>query len=504
MNVQANGKLAAKSWLVDNGSIAQPNLAAQIMNIMEQGVIVWSADGVCELHNTRIFDVLEIAGADIGIGTDRAVFLEFAEGRGEFAPDVLDSALERFKAHKPFTIDRKLPSGRIVSTSARPSRGGGFVVSYTDVTEARSVAAKLAEAIETAAKSEERTRAVLAQERQRQREAEMLGQLDEWLQSCKSLDELFEIVRTFMQKLLPQTSGELLVYSNSRDVLEGACAWAQPNPLAQISPDSCWALRRGRSYQFEPEALCFVCDHARSQGHDGSQPYICVPIIAHGDTVGLLHILFDASALSADVSDPRSFAIRCGEHISMAIANVKLRDELHAQSIRDPLTGLYNRRFFMDAMRRLIASSINAGVPFGLISFDADKFKLFNDNHGHDAGDVVLQAIAETMLECLPVDAVSCRVGGEEFAVILPQCDLVTAEKHAQNLRMAIEATNVRYMQGTLPRMSISAGVSAFPKHGTAPQTILKQADEALYLAKANGRNCVICAKDQKVEASTR
>jgi len=339
---------------------------------------------------------------------------------------------------------------------------------------------------------------VLEKERRRQREAEMLGQLDEWLQSCKSLDELFEIVQTFMNKLLPQTRGELLVYSNSRDVLEGACAWSQPNPLAQMQPDSCWALRRGRSYQFEPDALCFVCDHARTQGHDGTDPYICVPIIAHGDTVGLLHILFDSESVNADVLDPRGFAVRCGEHISMAIANVKLRDELHAQSIRDPLTGLYNRRYFMDAMRRLIASATHSEQAFGLISFDADKFKLFNDNHGHDAGDVVLQAISEKMLDSLPSDAVSCRLGGEEFAVILPLCDFTATERHAQSLREAIEATHVRYMQGSLPRMTVSAGVAAFPVHGTAPQVLLKQADEALYLAKANGRNCVVCAQENK------
>ena len=161
-----------------------------------------------------------------------------------------------------------------------------------------------------------------------------------------------------------------------------------------MAPDGCWALRRGRSYKCEPETLSFLYDHVCGQGHQGNAPYICVPIIAHGDTVGLVHIQFDADSDEIDMLDPQAFATRCYEHISMAIANVKLRDELHAQSIRDPLTGLYNRRFFLDTMRRLLIGAGRQKQTFSRVSFDADTFKLFNDDHGHDAGDVVLQAIS--------------------------------------------------------------------------------------------------------------
>lgn len=179
----------------------------------------------------------------------------------------------------------------------------------------------------------------------------------------------------------------------------------------------------------------------------------------------------------------------------MAIANVKLRDELHAQSVRDPLTGLYNRRFFMDAMRRFLGAATMGDKGVGLISFDADKFKLFNDNHGHDAGDVVLQAISEKVLEVIPSDAVACRMGGEEFAVIALICTAKASEALAEKIRTGIAATQVRYVHGALPRTTISAGVSFYPKHGTSPQVLLKQADEALYAAKAKGRNCVVVAK---------
>ncbi|MDG1866939.1 MAG: GGDEF domain-containing protein [Yoonia sp.] len=153
----------------------------------------------------------------------------------------------------------------------------------------------------------------------------------------------------------------------------------------------------------------------------------------------------------------------------MAIANVKLRDELHAQSIRDPLTGLYNRRFFLDTMRRLLIGAGRQKQTFSRVSFDADTFKLFNDNHGHDAGDVVLQAISEKLLDVVPGDAIDCRMGGEEFAVILPDCMLKSAQGIANQMREVIADTQVQYVHGTLPKITISAGVSSFPQHGKTP-----------------------------------
>jgi PAS domain-containing protein len=172
MNIQADSKSGRKSWLVDSDQTpkkAPPDLAMQIINIMEQGIIVWSADGVCELHNTRIFGVLELSGGDIGIGTKRSDFLALAEKRGEFAAAARAEATAKFKSHKPFSFDRKMRIPRIVSTNARPSCGGGYVATFTDVTEARRVAEKLAKAIEEAALSERRAHEVLQNERIRQK-----------------------------------------------------------------------------------------------------------------------------------------------------------------------------------------------------------------------------------------------------------------------------------------------------------------------------------------------
>ena len=468
------------------------SLMMQIMNAMEQGILVWSADGVCELHNTRIFKILELPSDALEIGTRRDEFLDAACLRGEFTREGMAETKKNFQTGRPFQFDRMMPSGNVVATYARPTREGGYVVTFTDVTLVRKNAATLAEAKQIAEAAETHAKKVLQDERARRAEARALADLDEWLQSCKSLGELFMIVQKFLAGLIPNSRGELYLYSNSRDVLDGVCEWGQSGSITDhIIADECWALRRGRAYTHSPHALCFPCDHLSGEVDIATDNYICIPVVAHGDTVGLLHVVFDVKSSHTDMKSLGKFATRCAEHISMAIANVKLRDELHDQSIRDPLTGLYNRRYFMDAMRRETAVSDRGGKGFSLISLDADKFKTFNDNHGHEAGDAVLRALAEQMLANLPQDAVCARVGGEEFTVLLPQSNIKEGMAAAEKLRRAIAEMEVRTPFEVLPRVTISSGVVAYSGDATPPSVLIKRADQALYAAKADGRNCV-------------
>jgi len=472
-------------------------LAEQIINIMEQGILVWSAEGVCELHNTRVFDVLDLGADDLFVGMTRAAFRDRAEARGEMRAEDRAASEDAIRIHKPYSFDRYLPSGRVVLTNARPARGGSYVVTFTDVTEARRAAAELDRAKQIAEEAGRRAQEVLAQERARQDRARQLARLDEWLQSCQSLDELYQVVSTFMQNLLPGSKGELYLYSNSRDALVGSCNWKTTDLHRSIDADSCWALRRGRSYEYQADGLCLVCGHVSDHHHGVAlTEYLCVPIIAHGDTVGLLHIRFDPAAEgAASLQEAGEFALRCAEHISMAIANVKLRDELHDRSIRDPLTGLFNRRYLMDALRRAEAEAERSGEGCGLIALDADNFKMFNDNHGHDAGDMVLRALAERVQGMAAPRWITCRMGGEEFAVLVPGADLSHAIEAAERIRAEIATLDIRTSQGVLPRVTVSAGVTVLRGQGESPAVLLKRADEALYRAKAEGRNRVMAAE---------
>lgn len=319
------------------------------------------------------------------------------------------------------------------------------------------------------------------------REVRLLGELNEWLQSSRSLEELFDMVARFMTHILPHAEGSVYVYSNSRDVLDGSASWNGGSHKAHIHPEGCWGLRRGRTYEYGASEIDFVCEHA--EPHDG-RPYFCFPILAHGETVGLMHLRAQPGT-DAEFRANKKLAQMCAEQISMAIANVRMRDQLQDQSVRDPLTGLYNRRHMTESLRKGISRSQSLGSRLSLIAVDVDHFKKFNDNHGHDAGDMVLRAVGSVLEQACDGDEVACRMGGEEFTLILPDSAPDQVLARAEQLRSAVEAVTVRYGEKTLPRITISLGVAHYPAHGTMPQDLMRAADEALYEAKALGRNQV-------------
>ncbi len=321
-------------------------------------------------------------------------------------------------------------------------------------------------------------------------ESRLLAEFNEWLQSSDSLDELFTVVSSFLAKLLPGSAGSVYVYADARDVLEAVCSWPKEAGLSNFEPPDCWALRRGRAYFYGCNTVDFTCSHVTQEwGENVPEEYYCLPIIAHGDTVGLLHISFDQSS-EEEALDRQKLANFCGEQISLAIANVKLREQLREQSTRDPLTGLYNRRYFLDYAKRELTRCASGKRSAGLIALDIDHFKKFNDTYGHDAGDEVLKMLAEVLQNLFREADVPCRMGGEEFIVMLPGADLARTQERAEELRAEIEAQELRYGGETL-KVTSSIGVAVYPDHGKSLAALMQEADEALYVAKDSGRNVV-------------
>jgi diguanylate cyclase (GGDEF)-like protein len=248
---------------------------------------------------------------------------------------------------------------------------------------------------------------------------------------------------------------------------------------------------------FGQNDINFVCNHA--EPHD-DRPYMCFPVLAHGETVGLMHLRAKHGITQDQFTEGRKLAQLCAEQISLAIANVRMRDELQDQSVRDPLTGLYNRRHLTETLRRLLGRHAKTGEHLAVVSVDIDHFKRFNDNHGHDAGDMVLRAVGAVLTQHVDGDEIACRIGGEELMLLLPGADTALARTRAEALREAVQAVSVRYGDKTLPAITISIGVAVSPVHGTLPQDLMRAADDALYLAKARGRNQVIIAGSTPAE----
>jgi len=323
------------------------------------------------------------------------------------------------------------------------------------------------------------------------RETRLLSDLNEWLQSCNSLGELYQMVAEFLGRLLPGCGGSLYIYANSRDVLESAKTWNGGKMMPGMHPDDCWGLRRGRPYTFGENEIDFRCSHVDPAVES---EYCCIPILAHGETIGLLHLEFGLEGekpRKEAITEQRRLGLVCAEQISLAIANVKLRDQLRDQSIRDVLTGLFNRRYMLETCRREFSRAARAGQSISILSIDVDHFKKYNDNHGHDAGDMVLRAVGTCLENLFRNEDIPCRFGGEEFVVILPGADPDAAASRAEQLRSKVEDIVVRYLEKNLPRITVSIGVAAFPDVGDNPQAVLKAADQALYRAKEKGRNRV-------------
>ncbi|MGJ4929871.1 diguanylate cyclase [Bradyrhizobium sp. HKCCYLS2038] len=321
-----------------------------------------------------------------------------------------------------------------------------------------------------------------------------LSELSEWLQSAKSEPELYQMISTVLGGLMPECTGALYIYADSRDVLDVAAEWNGQARTRSLHPDDCWSLRRGHVYIHGTSEVEFRCDHV----HDGAnENYCCIPILAHGETVGLLHVEYafkgeeSAEDAKARFADRARLALACAEHLSIAIANMKLREGLRDQSLRDALTGLNNRRCLIQTARRELLRASRKHTPLSVVTLDIDHFKSFNDNHGHEAGDAVLRHVGEILKATFRDDDVPCRLGGEEFVVLLPNCAIEEAALRAEELRARVEALNVSYGECMLPPVTVSVGVAAYPEAGIELPEILRVADGALYRAKQKGRNRV-------------
>jgi diguanylate cyclase (GGDEF)-like protein len=180
--------------------------------------------------------------------------------------------------------------------------------------------------------------------------------------------------------------------------------------------------------------------------------------------------------------------------VGLGLANVQLREMLRSQSIRDPLTGLFNRRYMTETLEREVHRARRTGRPLGVLIADVDGFKRQNDEFGHDAGDAVLVELAALLQGSLRKEDIACRYGGEEFVLVLPDASPENAVKRAEHLREATRHLRVPHQELLLGPVTISIGVAAFPDHGADGASLLKAADMALYESKRAGRDRVTLA----------
>ncbi|HXJ14554.1 MAG TPA: diguanylate cyclase, partial [Candidatus Limnocylindrales bacterium] len=214
----------------------------------------------------------------------------------------------------------------------------------------------------------------------RNREAGTLSEMADLLQSSFTLEEASGVITSSAQKLFHGFSGALLVFSASRNILEAATTWGPSSPTERVfSPNDCWALRRGRLHHSSSGNGAVRCAHL-----SGSRlSSICTPLMAHGETLGILCLVTepnDSVGAQTTISEFNvKLAVSMAEQAALSFANLKLREKLRYQSVRDPLTGLFNRRYLDESLERELPNAVRKNRSLGVIMLDVDRFKKFND-----------------------------------------------------------------------------------------------------------------------------
>ncbi len=226
-----------------------------------------------------------------------------------------------------------------------------------------------------------------------------------------------------------------------------------------------------------------LCHHFVHQPQAG---YLCVPLIVKSGTIGLL-CLTGAAGRIVGSSTRQQLAVAVCETIKLSLYNLKLREELREQATHDPLTGLCNRRYLEENLARELHRARRGNSPLCVVMLDLDHFKPFNDTFGHDVGDALLRQLAQVMREKLRKSDISCRYGGDEFVLVLPDSSVADTQQRMEQICVVMKEKQIR-----LDTITVSAGIAAASEKCSTAAELLQAADMAMYAAKQAGRNRVV------------
>ncbi|MBI5545636.1 MAG: diguanylate cyclase [Deltaproteobacteria bacterium] len=362
--------------------------------------------------------------------------------------------------------------------------GQGFVTAIArDLTQYRQNAEALQRAnalLQTkVVESEERNRVIA-----------LLGQMSGLLQAAVNSADAYASIGDFARQLFPHDAGALCTMEPARNSVEVVASWGEPSTLSVFAPEECWALRSGRVHVASGHDTGALCPHLSSSAAAG---HACMPLTAQGESLGL--VTFRWHPEDGAAKDPAGAVFRVklaaafAEQVGLALTNLHLKQMLRVQAIHDPLTGLHNRRFLEEAFHRELLRAARRKSPVGVLMLDLDHFKEFTDAHGHAAGDSLLRAFAVQLRSDIRAEDIACRYGGEEFAVLLPDATLGQALTRAEQIREGVRKIVVDFQGKRLAGVTVSIGVAGLPEHGLSPDALLRAADAALYVAKAEGRD---------------
>jgi diguanylate cyclase (GGDEF)-like protein len=306
------------------------------------------------------------------------------------------------------------------------------------------------------------------------------------------------VIPRFIRELFPSESGALYDFNEAHNLLEAVLSWGDAPPQEDaFLPSECWALRRGQMHHVEDPGGEMICHHMKAPILAGS---LCIPLTAKGKTLGLLHLMGAPqggrrAAAKGVVGEYRQrLAKTVAQQISSALFDLRLQESLRDQATRDPLTGLFNRRYMEEALHRELYRTARKKAKVGFVLFDLDHFKEFNDRFGHNAGDATLREVSAFVQKNSRAEDILCRYGGEEFLLVLSDCSSKVLIERAEQIREGVKQLRLEHEQRPLGDITLSIGVALFPDHGRTLEGLFQAADAALYQAKRAGRDRIAVA----------
>ncbi|CAB1367572.1 diguanylate cyclase [Denitratisoma oestradiolicum] len=442
--------------------------------------IVWSVDTELRvvIRNSAFAELsIDLFGYELMPG-DSAVMEGETEWRKHY---------ERALAGEKFVIEMQLagPAGqpRWMDFSFCPIRNShgrvtGVTVFGRDFTERMATEAAQQQTLDNMSR-------MVAELEAHHRQNTLLHRLNDLIQSCSNEDEAHVIVRVTLSELFPGISGGLAL--PRAHGLESAVVWGDEAGLASLfQADDCWALRQGQMIEVVDPANDLVCKHFETIPLHG---YLCLPLVVHGDMIGLMHLAYPPKLEQKDRENLRELLRSAGETIKLSLSNLRMREAMREQATHDQLTGLFNRRYQDETLPRELHRALREKQTLTVAMLDIDHFKRFNDSYGHEAGDQVLREIGRVLRENLRRSDIACRYGGEELSVIMPASNTEDARHRLETICQLIRGMAINFHRSMLPPVTVSVGIAQAPDQGQDATELMRAADTALYAAKAAGRD---------------
>ncbi|MBE9098145.1 GGDEF domain-containing protein [Vacuolonema iberomarrocanum] len=325
------------------------------------------------------------------------------------------------------------------------------------------------------------------------------------LQACESLDEVYAALPNLLGSFCSGMSGQILLINCQQGQIAQTIYWGKspyPTPPSCAIPD-CSAIHTQQPHECK-QALWVqsnyetYCTSATLAQDPAGQCCFCSPIATlNGQTFGVLSLWHPVSGERISETDQRSI-VAIAQHIAFTLERLEQIENLRHKTIRDPLTGLFNRLYLKEILPQLLHRAERNHQPISVVMIDIDHFKRFNDQHGHQAGDQVLRDFSVFLKGFVRATDLACRYGGEEFILILPNVCQSKARQIADRIRHGLQYVTLKFAGRELGSITLSAGIASFPQNGVSDEELIAAADAALYQAKTHGRNRVRIAAYQE------